>query len=416
MTATTRVGIIGGGAAGFFGAIACAEAFPQIQVRLFEAGPVPLTKVRISGGGRCNVTHHCFDPAQLVQYYPRGSRALRGPFSHFQPKDTVAWFQQRGVSLKTEGDGRMFPVTDDSDTIVDCLLETAQRLNVQVETRAPVTAIATKSPGFCLTLKSGRTWDCDRLLLATGSNPSGYRLATNLGHTIASPVPSLFTFNIANPYLQALAGIAVDPATVSLHLPTTKPQSQTGPVLITHWGFSGPAVLKLSAWEARSLYEHRYRGEVRLNWLPEHSQEDLRQLLLQLKREWGKRSLSTHCPLPLPKRLWQHLVLQQTSLPIDLTWANLSKKQLQQLIQTLSQDTYPLTGKGAFKEEFVTCGGVCLKEINFKTMESRQCPGLHLAGEILDIDGITGGFNFQSAWTTGWLAGQTLGLPSHTSE
>lgn len=417
MAATTlRVGVIGGGAAGFFGAIACAETSPQIQVRLFEAGPTPLSKVRISGGGRCNVTHHCFDPGQLVQHYPRGNQALRGPFSRFQPKDTVAWFQQRGVTLKTEADGRMFPVTDDSETVVSCLLQTAQQLGIQVKTRAPVAAIAAKSPGFCLTLKSGETWNCDRILLATGSNPSGYRLAVSLGHTIEPPVPSLFTFNIAHPHLQTLAGIAVNPVTVSLHLPATKTLSQTGPVLITHWGLSGPAVLKLSAWEARSLYEHRYRGEVHLNWLPGQSQEDLRQLLLGLKGNWGKRSLSAHCPLPLPKRLWQHLVLQQVALPTDLTWANLSKKQLQQLLQVLSQDIYILAGKGVFKEEFVTCGGIRLTEINFTTMESRQCPGLYLAGEMLDIDGITGGFNFQNAWTTSWLAGQALSLPRHTGE
>ncbi|MEM8543360.1 MAG: NAD(P)/FAD-dependent oxidoreductase [Cyanobacteria bacterium P01_H01_bin.119] len=405
-----QVAVIGGGAAGFFGAIACAEADSKVQVTLFEAGRSPLTKVRISGGGRCNVTHHCFDPALLAQHYPRGGRALRGPLSRFQPQDTVAWFKRRGVTLKTEADGRMFPVTDDSATIVNCLQYTARTLGVQVKTRAAIAAVKAVPDGFQLQFKGGGKGFCHRLLLATGSHPSGYKLAQALGHTLIEPVPSLFTFNIPEPALHQLAGIAFDPAELKLTLPGEMPLSQTGPLLVTHWGLSGPAVLKLSAWGARALHKARYRGTLTINWLPDLNLEQIRAALMQAKQDWLKRSLSSHCPLPLPKRFWQYQ-LHRADIPPDLTWGNASKKAISRLAQSLSQATYPISGKGVFKEEFVTCGGVNLREVNFKTLESRCCPGLYFAGEILDIDGVTGGFNFQSAWTTGWLAGQAIAQP-----
>ncbi|MFK8183196.1 MAG: NAD(P)/FAD-dependent oxidoreductase [Phormidesmis sp.] len=404
------IAVVGGGAAGFFGAIACASANPHAQVTLYEAGPQPLAKVRISGGGRCNVTHHCFDPAQLVQSYPRGGKALRGAFSRFQPKDTVAWFTQRGVKLKTEADGRMFPVTDDSATIVACLEGAARQAGVRVKVRSPIVSAEKTAHGFELQLKGNEGYvRCDRLLLATGSSPAGHRMARSLGHRIEPLAPSLFTFNIADKSLHQLSGVAVN--TVSLRLKTEdmkKPLTQTGPLLITHWGLSGPAVLKLSAWGARSLYAQRYQATLTVNWLPELNQETVRTTLQDSKANTPKKALATYSPFsPISKRLWQYF-LSRLNIDDTLTWANLSKKQLNGLVQALTQGSYAISGKGTFKDEFVTCGGVRLKEVNFKTMESRACSGLYLSGEILDIDGVTGGFNFQSAWTTGWLAGHAI--------
>jgi predicted Rossmann fold flavoprotein len=410
--------IIGGGAAGFFGAIACATANPQATVTLLEAGPEFLAKVRISGGGRCNVTHACFDPAVLVQAYPRGNKALRGAFSRFQPSDTVAWFKAQGVTLKTEADGRIFPVTDDSATIVNCLLQAAQAAGVQLRTKAAVRSITTlsavephathsHSSKFQITLTSGNRLMCDRILLATGGSPQGLRLAAQLGHQIQPAVPSLFTFNCTDSRLAGLAGVSSQQVQVRLHVGNHPPLVQTGAVLITHWGWSGPAILKLSAWGARLLHEHRYQATLFVNWLPDTNAEKLRQQLLSVKSQLPQRLISRNCPVMIPQRLWLRLC-QQVGIPDQLRWAELSKQTLNQLIQELCQGHYQITGKGVFKDEFVTCGGVSLPEVDFKTMTSRICPGLALAGEVLDIDGITGGFNFQSAWTTGWLAGQAL--------
>lgn len=403
-----EVVVVGGGAAGFFGAIVCAEAHPYCRVTLLEAGRQLLSKVRISGGGRCNVTHACFEPAVLVQSYPRGGKALRGAFTRFQPRQTIDWFTQRGVELKTEPDGRIFPTTDDSGTIVACLQQAAQRAGVIVRTSSPVATIVRQGDGFTLTLKTGETLDADRLLLAMGSSPQGYRLAEALGHQIEPPVSSLFTFTIPDPKLRELAGVAVDLVQAKLVVDDAKPLEQAGAILITHWGMSGPAVLKLSAWGARLLHDHRYQARLVVNWLPQKKAEDLRQYLLDLKTTQGKRQVISHPLFSLPRRLWQYLV-ERSSITAEVRWADLSKKQAQHLVQELTQSQYSVQGKGAFKEEFVTCGGVNLKEIDFKTMESRLCPHLYFAGEILDIDGITGGFNFQSAWTTGWLAGQAMG-------
>lgn len=400
-----KIAVIGGGAAGFFGAIAAAT--PHTTVTLYEAGPECLAKVRISGGGRCNVTHHCFDPAQLVQNYPRGGRALRGAFSRFQPEDTIAWYQRRGVKLKTEADGRMFPVTDDSATIVDCLMKAALQAGVTIKTRSPVKQITQSNPGFILSLRE-RQVRCDRILLATGSSSQGHRIGQNLGHTIEPPVPSLFTFTIKDAALRRLSGLSMNPAEIKLKLPgQKKPLTQTGPVLITHWGLSGPTVLKLSAWGARALHDHGYQGTLLINWLPQCHQDEVRAQLQTARREGGKRAISNHNPTHAPKRLWIYFV-QRAQIEPQTQWTTLSNKAINKLTQELCQGEYSLRGKGVFKEEFVTCGGVRLKEINFKTMESRLCPGLFLAGEILDIDGITGGFNFQSAWTTSWLAGQGI--------
>ena len=412
-----KITVIGGGAAGFFSAITCAKTYPQARVTLLEAGRQLLAKVRISGGGRCNVTHACFDPGVLVQNYPRGGKALRGAFTRFQPRDTVEWFAGHGVKLKTEEDGRMFPITDDSGTIVNCLIRAAEDAGVKIRTGDAVVSVkkltgntpegeqGDTAPSFEIELKSGESFKCDRILLATGSNPSGFKWAKELGNTVEVPVPSLFTFNIADGRIKDLAGVSVPNAKVKL--PGAKLE-QSGPLLITHWGLSGPAVLKLSAWGARFLHDRHYRAPVLINWLPQYNPEVLRQQLLGVKSQLSQRLVVSSCPFPIPRRLWERLT---SAIGIDepKRWADIPNKTLDKLLQELVQGEYQISGKGAFKEEFVTCGGVNLKEVDFKTMESRRCPGLYFAGEILDIDGVTGGFNFQSAWTTAWLAGIAIG-------
>lgn len=396
-----KVIVIGGGAAGFFAAINCALNYPATEVILIEAGN-PLAKVRISGGGRCNVTHHCFEPSQLVQNYPRGGQALRGAFTRFQPQDTVAWFQKFGVELKTEADGRMFPITDSSETIVNCLFLAAKNAGVKILTGTPVKSVLS---GFQVILKTGEIYQSDRLLIATGSQPSGYGFAQALGHTIESPVPSLFTLQIKDPRLEGLAGVSME--SVQIKLPKTNLE-QTGPLLITHWGISGPAVLKLSAWSARILSENKYKYPLSINWVPDYTPTTLKELFLTVKINFAKRKIVSHSPLNLPKRFWQQIVLY-LGISAETPWAALSKNHLNQLISQLTQGIYQIQGKGVFKEEFVTCGGVSLKEVDFKSMESKICQGLYFAGEVLDIDGVTGGFNFQSAWTTGWIAALGMG-------
>ncbi len=404
-----KIIIIGGGAAGFFAAITAAMTHSHASITLLEAGREFLTKVRISGGGRCNVTHHCFEPSQLVQYYPRGGKALRGAFSRFQPKDTIAWFKSRDVTLKTEADGRMFPITDDSATIANCLLETAKEYGVNLRPNSPVKSLQKIENQFWVELKNGEILKSDRVLIATGSNPMGYRWAKELGHQVQEPVPSLFTFNIKDVRLTDLAGIAVENVRVSLVSSDQKKLEQTGPLLITHWGVSGPAILKLSAWGARLLHDQNYQMPLIINWLPNYNRETLQAILLETKQSQPRKQILNFSPVEIPKRLWQSLV---TFIGLDskIVWADLSKKALNNLLIELLQGEYLIKGKGIFKEEFVTCGGVNLSEINFKTMESKKCPGLFFAGEVLDIDGVTGGFNFQSAWTTGWLAGQAIGI------
>ncbi len=410
-----QIVFIGGGAAGFFSAIACAKVNPQAQVTLLEASRQPLAKVRISGGGRCNVTHACFEPEALVQNYPRGGKALRGAFTRFQAKDTITWFAVHGVPLKTEADGRMFPITDNSETVVNCLMKATVASGVELRTGTPVISVKQlssavgKEQGFEVFLKSGETIKCDRLLLATGSSPVGYKIARDLGHQIEPPVPSLFTFNIGDQKLRDLAGVSVNSVQLRLSDGGNSKLEQTGPLLITHWGLSGPAVLKLSAWGARILHDSHYQATLLINWLPSLSQEQVRQQILAVKTEWAKKAIALHRGAELPHRLWQYIIAR-AGITIEDRWAGLSHKTLNQLVQELTQGQYLINGKGAFKEEFVTCGGVNLKEVNFKTMESKLVPGLYFAGEILDIDGVTGGFNFQSAWTTAYLAGNAMGI------
>jgi predicted Rossmann fold flavoprotein len=395
-----RIVVIGGGAAGFFGAIACAEAHPGAEVVILEKTRQLLTKVRISGGGRCNVTHSCFVPQQLTKHYPRGHKALQGPFTRFQPTDTIEWFKKRGVALKTEPDGRMFPTSNCSETIIACLQQEAKKGGVDIRLQTEVVEIK-KDKHFCLRLNSGEELTCDQILLATGSNAKVHELLKTLGHRIIPPVPSLFTFNIADERLEGLAGISVPK--VHLHLLDT-PLKETGPLLITHWGLSGPAVLKLSAWGARLLHERQYEATLSINWLPDLTQQ---QVVEMLKKQAPQRTVIGENCFQLPKNLWRKLVLA-AGIGEDLLFAHLSKKQMHALQEQLLQGRFAVRGKSTHKEEFVTAGGVDLDEINFQTMESRVCPGLHFAGEVLDIDGITGGFNFQNAWTTSWLAAQSM--------
>ncbi len=398
--------VVGGGAAGFFGAITCSEYYPDHRVILLEKTRQPLAKVRISGGGRCNVTHSCFDPAVLVKSYPRGSQELRGPFSRFQPKDTIQWFERRGVQLKTEEDGRMFPITDNSETIIACLQQAARQAGVDIRLECGIQQIIREETGFTLSLTNGETLACDRLLMATGSTPKMYPLLESLGHSIIPLVPSLFTFNIPDSPFIDLAGVSVSPAQLSL---IDLGLSQTGPLLITHWGLSGPAVLKLSAWAARELHALDYRTNVEINWLPESTEEELRQIIGRMKQTNPAKQVGTESPFELPKQLWKAFV-QLAGIEQELRWSMLSNKHIQALLAQIRASRFQIQGKTTYKQEFVTCGGVNLSEVNFKTMESRRCPGLFFAGEILNIDGITGGFNFQNAWTTSWIAGQSMGM------
>lgn len=404
-----RVVIVGGGAAGFFAAITCAEANPDAHVIVSEKTAHFLSKVRISGGGRCNVTNRTTEPKELSQNYPRGSSALVGPFHKFTACNTVEWFESRGVQLKVEPDGRMFPTTDSSQTVIDCLMESARRAGVELRTNCDVQSATRLGDGFELKLTNGETIGCDKLMLATGGcrTVAAGKLAVDLGHTLETPVPSLFTFHVNVSWLRALAGISVP--MVQVAVPSAKLKEQ-GPLLITHAGVSGPGVLRLSAWGARALHELGYKFVLHVNWLPQFNAESLaRQLEAQRKNSPSR--LVVNSPIaPLAARLWEALVLA-SGIARETRWADLSSAARHQLIQELTRMELPVTGKSLNADEFVTCGGVRLGEVNFKTMESKICPGLFFGGELLDIDGITGGFNFQSAWTTGWLAGNAMALP-----
>lgn len=458
-----RIIVVGGGAAGIFAAIACAEASPGTEVTVLERSPQFLAKVRISGGGRCNVTHACFDAREFATRYPRGGEELIGPLQRFSARATVAWFAARGVPLKTEADGRMFPTTDSSQTIIECLLQAARSAGVRLRVNCGVESVMRASGGFEVTLSKsravpqaaspnlrapvlargmgnrdrekaeatsdprkapsapqpspplsggeggdpvGETLFCDRLLLAMGGCRAAAAgpLAVSLGHALVPPVPSLFTFHIEAGWLRALAGVSVERAEVSVPEAELR---ERGPVLLTHWGLSGPAVLRLSAWGARKLHALDYKFPLLLNWLPEFTAGKI-SAAFQARRETQGAKLLINAPLaPLTARLWEALVAA-SGLARETRWASLTRGQQQQLIQQLTRTELAVTGKSLNKDEFVTCGGVRLAEVNFKTMESRLCPGLYFAGELLDVDGVTGGFNFQAAWTTGWLAGQAM--------
>ena len=405
--------VLGGGAAGFFGAIACAEANPTQPVILLEKTGKLLAKVRISGGGRCNVTHACETATQLVAHYPRGSKQLKAAFQQFGVADTMAWFARQGVSLKMEADGRMFPTTDSSETIAHALETAAHQAGVRIVTNASVEEIQ-PSPegGFRLRLGGSNAtalggWlDVATVLVATGGNPksANYDWLRALGHHIVEPVPSLFTFNVPQSSLSELMGVSVPHARVVL---AGEKLHYEGPLLITHWGVSGPAVLKLSAWGARRLHELGYVGTALISWVPAHTDETLRPWLHQFRQDNGRKTVASHPLFGLPQRLWRNLS-EQAGIKPEIRWSDLPAKAHNRLLELLLRTPLAVRGKTTYKEEFVTCGGIPLAEVDLKTMQSRLVTGLHFAGEVLDIDGITGGFNFQAAWTTGFLAGQAM--------
>ena len=394
--------IVGGGAAGFFTAINIVEKNPKLKVAILERGTEVLNKVRISGGGRCNVTHACFEPNELVKFYPRGEKELRGPFHQFCSGDTIEWFEKHGVELKIEADGRIFPVSNSSQTIIDCFLKATQKLGITVLTGQSVQSIFKKDSLWKVETQT-ENYLAEKLILATGSNPKVWEMLQNFGHAIVSPVPSLFTFNIKDSRIKELPGVA---AHVTVKVKDTK-LSSTGPLLITHWGMSGPAILKLSAWGARILHDKNYQFTIFVNWLNDAEKADVENMLKELKQEHAKKSVSKKSPFELTNRLWESLVLA-SGIESETKWADLSKIQLQNLANQLTNGTFQVNGKSTFKEEFVTAGGIDLKEINFKTMESKLHESLYFAGEIVNIDAITGGFNFQNAWTSGYIVATAL--------
>ncbi len=395
--------IIGGGAAGFFVAINCAENYPDHTVLLLEKSSKVLAKVKVSGGGRCNLTNACMDNNLLVKNYPRGEKELRNVFSRFSVNDTINWFEKRGVKLKTEDDGRMFPESDNSETIVNCLLQEAKKNKVQVKLNVDIEEIIINDNGcFTLKLNGGGLFICEKLIIASGgsSNEAAYNWLKKLGHTINKPVPSLFTFNIPNNSITSLMGVSVPYTKVKIA--NTKIETD-GPLMITHWGLSGPAILKSSAWGARQLSDMEYNFTACINWLPKYTEEKLRIEFANTRAENGAKLMINYSPLELPKRLWEYLLIK-TNISEVTRWGDLPKKNANVLINTIINDGYKVQGKTTFKEEFVTCGGISLKEINLSTMQSKIVPNLYFAGEVIDVDGITGGFNFQNAWSTGWVA------------
>lgn len=402
-----RLVIIGGGAAGFFSAINAARLNPSLIVIILEKSREVLSKVRISGGGRCNVTHHCFDPDLLSKAYPRGEKVLRWSFEQFQATDTVEWFSSRGVELKTEDDGRMFPITDSSETIINCLMDEAKKHGVEIRTKTKVDTIKPQqNGGFELQIHKSSPLTCNRLIVATGgyNRENAYGWLKDLGHSVNTPVPSLFTFNFRDKMFTDLAGISVENALVKI---IGTRYEEIGPVLITHWGLSGPAVLKLSAWAARELHEKEYRYDVKINWLHPLNDQQVRDKLKDLRDRQPKKQLKNQYEFELPGRLWTKF-LELAAIPEDKRWADLSNREVHELTEQLVNATYNIQGKTTYKEEFVTCGGIPLNEVDPDSLESTIVPGLHFVGEVLDIDGITGGFNFQAAWTNGWLAAQAV--------
>ncbi|MBT5855200.1 NAD(P)/FAD-dependent oxidoreductase [bacterium] len=408
-TNSHQIIIVGGGAAGFFSAIHNKKNNPDSTVIIIEKSPEVLAKVKVSGGGRCNVTHACFDPKTLCDFYPRGHKELRGPFHSFQPRDTMQWFESHGVHLKIESDNRVFPTSNTSQSIIDCLMSTAADLGVNLWTDCQVTQITKSDDTFSVSLTNGQDHICQKLVLATGSSRRGHTFAINLGHTIETPIPSLFTFKVDDTDLHERTGLSVE--NTITYLSIDKKRKQIGPLLVTHWGMSGPGIIKLSAWHAKALHQTDYQAMLTVNWLANYDTESIQTRLQQTQDQSPKKLCISRSPFPeIPRRLWEYLVYR-AGIAENQTWNNLSNKHTNKLIHELSQGQFQIDGKTTFKEEFVTCGGVTLSEINFKTMESKVCKGLHIIGELLDIDGVTGGFNFQNTWTTGYLSGQTATLP-----
>lgn len=402
MSKSFDVVIAGGGAAGFFTAINIAEINPSLKIAILERGSEVLSKVRISGGGRCNVTHACFIPNDLVKFYPRGEKELRGPFNRFCSGDTIEWFERHGVELKIEEDGRMFPVTDSSQTIIDCFLKATEKLKIEVITGESIQSVF-KADDFWKVETKKEHYYCTNLVMATGSNPKIWELLKGLGHTIVPPVPSLFTFNIKDKRIKGLMGLS---AVASVKVKGMKLEA-SGPLLITHWGMSGPGILRLSAWGARELAEKKYQFVLQVNWLNDIDYEDCLEQLKAIKQEQAKKLAGKKSPFDLPNRLWESL-FTAANITDDLRWADVSGKQLQALASQLTQGEFQVNGKSTFKEEFVTAGGIDLKEVNFKNYQSKLFENLYFAGEVINVDAITGGFNFQNAWTGAYILSKNL--------
>ena len=398
--------IVGGGAAGFFTAINIVEKNPKLNIAILERGQDVLSKVRVSGGGRCNVTHACFVPNDLVKFYPRGEKELRGPFHQFCSGDTIEWFKKHGVELKIEDDGRMFPVSNSSQTIIDCFLMATQKLGIDILTGQSVQSIFNSETSEENNWKIDTTTEnfvCQKLILTTGSNPKIWEMLSNIGHSIISAVPSLFTFNIKDNRIKDLMGLS---SFATVKIKNSKLEA-SGPLLITHWGMSGPGILRLSAWGARELFNKNYQFILQVNWLNDLTFEETLEKLKELKLEHSKKAVSKKSPFDFPNRLWENLVLA-SGIETETKWADLTKNQLFSLSNQLCNGEFQVNGKSTFKEEFVTAGGIDLKEINFKTMESKLHKNLYFAGEILNIDAITGGFNFQNAWTGGFIISEAI--------
>lgn len=398
------VAVIGGGAAGFFAAISCKTHHPNAEVVIFEKGSKLLAKVKVSGGGRCNVTHQCFDTKKLAAHYPRGEKFLKKAFNQFAVEQTIDWFESNKVILKAENDGRMFPITDDSQTIINVLMTKARQLGIVINFKQQAAQLLVKHEGLDIISQEGLEFSYDKVIIASGGSPKieGLQWLEVLGHAISPPVPSLFTFNMPNEPVKALMGVAVERATVKVQGTKLK---QSGPLLITHWGMSGPAILKTSAWGARELSNLGYNFKIQVNWVDDKSENDLRSIVSELQQSNHKRMVANKNVFGIPSRLWEFLMAKIELRP-DITWGEMGQKGVNKLVNILMNDIYHVEGKTTFKDEFVTCGGVSLSDINNDTMESKKVPNLYFAGEVMDIDGITGGFNFQAAWTTGWVAGK----------
>lgn len=400
--------IIGGGAAGFFAAIQAAATAGKKRVVILEKSNKLLSKVKVSGGGRCNVTHNCDIPSRLIAYYPRGGKSLRKGFNEFGPAETRAWFEKRGIPLKTEDDGRVFPITDNSQSIIDCLLRETAKHKIEIRLRTEVTELKPQNGGFLLTVREGKSIKSEKVIITTGGHnkATAYRWLEATGLKISRPLPSLFTFNVPDSDLKDLMGLSVEKGMVQV--PGSK-WKQEGPILITHWGFSAPAVIKLSAWAAIDFFERSYQFPILLNWTGK-DEEEVRQMLYDFKDTHPKKVVSTNQLFEIPSRLWQKICEKAGVFPAQ-RYLELPKKKLNKLIEMLVRSPYSVIGKTTFKEEFVTCGGVELSEVNLSTFEAKNIPGLFLAGEVLNVDGLTGGFNFQHAWTSGYLAGRAAAQP-----
>lgn len=397
-----KIAVIGGGAAGFFAAISAKTHSPESHVVILEKTSKLLSKVKVSGGGRCNVTNASFSAGQLSKNYPRGGKKLKKAFKVFQATDTVEWYESRGVKLKAEDDGRMFPVSDRSQSIIDCLMREAEKVGVEIRTGSSVNKI---EAGFMLTV-NGKDEQFDKVIIATGGSPksSGFDWLRTLGVSIVEPVPSLFTFNMPGNDVKKLMGVVVPEAEVRIQGTKLK---QSGPVLITHWGMSGPAILKLSAWGARELADLGYEFKIQINWIGIRNEAEANEEFISSMEGMRKKKMANTNPFSLPNKFWYY-ILEKAGVDLECLWLDLPKKSKNRILNLLLNDVYEVKGKTTFKEEFVTCGGVVLSEVDFTTMESREVPGLYFAGEVLDIDGVTGGFNFQAAWTTGFIAGKSV--------